>query len=198
MLSATERQNIARFSGRNSFSGWVGQNVVTGMESPTCDLQHLHQQALYFCSASFLLPRWRKTRPRRPQQPPARPRRHCKWLAPRCVRRAPPTCRSTVLASSAPMGLFANACAIIGPSYRATASQRERACAASGPPRRQRTRVKAGPNDRAPCLWHGLNPPGYMSSSIHSLVHIVGAFRRAREAVELTNPGTARTAKLPA
>ncbi len=139
---------LSPFQRRNSFSGWVGQNLVTGMESPTCDLQHLQQQALYFCSASFLLLRRRKTLPRRPQQPRARPHRHCTKLAPRCALRAPVTCRSSVLASSAPMGLCANACAIIGPSYRATASPRERACAASGPLKRRRTRVKAGPNDR--------------------------------------------------
>src|SRR5215468_6867267 len=108
------------FQRRNSLAGWVGQNVITGMGSPTCDLQHRHQQAFYFCSPSFLLQRWRKTLPRRLQQPPTRPHRHCKWLATRCVLRAPATCRSSVLASSAAMGLFANACAIIGPSYRAT------------------------------------------------------------------------------
>ena len=135
---ATELETLPVFRGATvSWLGWAEHRH--GNRSSTCDIQ---QWAPCLRSPSFLPLHWRRTLPRRPRPPPACPHRRLKKLAPRCVLRAPPMCRNSVLALSAAMGPCANACALIGPSYPATASRRERACAASELPKRRRTRVK--------------------------------------------------------
>ena len=137
---ATELETLPVFRGATvSWLGWAEHRH--GNRSSTCDIQ---QWALCLRSPSFLPLHWRRTLPRRRRPPPAYPHRRLKKLAPRCVLRAPPICRNSVLALSAAMGPCANVCALIGPSYPATASRRERACAASELPKRRRTRVKRG------------------------------------------------------
>jgi len=129
----------ARFWSANGLAAGLGRPTSWEWECPICDIQQL---ALYFCWASFLPGRWPRAQPRRPLPLPC-PQRRSKRRALRCALPASAMCRDCALVWSAATEVYANACARIAPSYPATALQRERACAVSGPPRRRRTKVKA-------------------------------------------------------